>query len=91
MSIYDDSMVEGNRVRLLFESSQPVPALVPVLFLGNSEARQFALSKQFNSLPALEAVWEDREVLLASSGPLPRGGGRLVVFATMDLFSQVMH
>lgn len=73
------------------ESSQPVPALVPVLFLGSSEARWFALPKQVNALPALESVWEDGEVLLASGVPLPGGDGRLVVFATMDRFSQVMH
>lgn len=64
---------------------------VPVLFLGNGEARWFALSKQFNSLSALESVWEDREVLLASGVPLPGGDGRLVVFPTMDHFSQVVH
>ena len=59
MSIRDDSMVEGNGVGLVFESSQPVPAFLPVLFLGHSEARCLALSKHFNSLPALASAWEE--------------------------------
>lgn len=68
-----------------------MPAFVPVLFLGNSEVRWLALPKQVNSLPALESVCEDREVLIASGVPFPAGGGRLVVFPTTDHFSQVMH
>lgn len=91
MSICDDSMVEGNRAGLPFESSQPMPAFVPVLFLGNTEVTWLALPKQVNSLPALESVWEDGEVLIASGVPFPAGDGTLVVFPTTDHFSQVMH
>lgn len=62
-----------------------------VRFLGSSEGRRFALPKQINSLPGLESVCEDREVLLASGVPLPGRDGRLVVFAALDHFSLVMH
>lgn len=91
MSICDDSMVEENGAGLVLESSQPVPAFVPVLFLGDSVARWFAFPRQVSSLPALESDWEDGEVLLVSGVPLPGGGGRLVAFATMDHFSPVMR